>query len=70
VRGKDNSKPGCINKNTRKYNASYQVINEGSDTIMDWRNYEGRGGRNECNTAPDFRCRLFTFFTTVDLTRL
>ena len=69
VKAKDNSKPGFISKNTRKYNASYQVINEVSDTITDWRNYEGRGGRNDCNTAPDFRCRLFTFFTTADLAR-
>jgi hypothetical protein len=58
VKEKDNSKPGYINKNTRKYNASYQVINEISDTIKDWRNYEGRGERNDCNTAPDVRCRL------------
>jgi hypothetical protein len=69
VKGKDNSKPGYINKNMRKYNASYQVINEVSDTIMDWSNYEGHGGRKDSNTAPDFRCRLFTFFTTADLTR-
>ena len=70
VKGKDISKPDYINKNTRKYNACYQVINEVSDTIIDWRNYEGRGGRNDCNTPPDFCYRLFTFFTTADLTRL
>jgi len=69
VKGKDSSKPGYVNKNTRKYNNNYQVTYEFSNAIMYWRNYEGRGGRNDCNTAPDFRCRFFNFFTTSDLTR-
>jgi hypothetical protein len=52
VEGKDNSKPGYVNKNTSKFNVSYQVIYEVSDTVVDWRSYEVRGGRNVCNTAP------------------
>jgi hypothetical protein len=69
VKVKDSSKPGYFNKNTRKYDNKYQVNYEFSDAIMDWHNYEGRDGRNDCNTAPDFRCRFFSFFTTADLTR-
>jgi hypothetical protein len=70
VKGKDNSKPGYINKNTLKYKASCQVIKEVSDAIIAWRNYEGHGQTNYCNTAPDFCFMLFTFFITADLRRL
>jgi hypothetical protein len=54
VKGKDNSKPGYISKNTLKYKASCQVINEVSDTKMVWRNYEGRGGRSYLTQLQTF----------------
>jgi hypothetical protein len=54
MKEKDNSKPGYINKNTLKYKASCQVINEVSDTKTTWSNYEGRGGRNYLTQLQTF----------------